>query len=286
MVNAIPRAGNKDENGVSSWEKSVVDVNDIDEKFANARDMGYTRLNYARVTAVGKLARYDAVDYYKIQVQSNGKLSVSFRGTQDDDEKVLDLSKYDEYLDKLKRQTDPAGWKKEQDAKKAAEADKKLLDLTAKGFQLQVYTVKNGKEVLVGDSNAEKDTKTYQAMSEILSGDYRAQRGTYYFKVSRDDGADSKEEMPYALQIMQGDKYKHDYVMKETISEDTENKKNTKVPTTSTEGTLSGANAMMIQAAKYQSTAQMLQIGYLGLADIYNRNASTTIGGLTVSKLS
>jgi len=286
MVNSIPRASNKDENGVSSWEKTVVDVNDVDEKFANARDMGYTRLNYARVTAVGKLAKYDAVDYYKIQVQSNGKLSISFRGTQDDDEKVLDLSKYDEYLDKLKQQTDPEGWKKEQEAKKAEEANAKLLDLTAKGFQLQVYTIQNGREVLVGDSNADKDNKTYNAMRKMLSGDYRAQRGTYYIKVSRDEGVSSKEEMPYALQIMQGDKYKHDYVMTEKISEDTKNKKNSKVPTASTDGTLSGANAMMIQAAKYQSTAQMLQIGYLGLADIYNRNASTTIGGLTVSKLS
>ena len=31
MVNSIPRASNKDENGVSSWEKTVVDVNDVDE---------------------------------------------------------------------------------------------------------------------------------------------------------------------------------------------------------------------------------------------------------------
>ena len=37
MVSTIPSASNKDENGVSSWEKTVVDVNDVDEKFANAR---------------------------------------------------------------------------------------------------------------------------------------------------------------------------------------------------------------------------------------------------------
>ncbi len=286
MVNSIPRASNKDENGISGWEKSVVDVNDIDEKFANARDMGYTRLNYARVTTVGQLAKYDSVDYYKIQVQSNGKLSISLRGTEKDDDKVLDLSKYDEYLNKLKQQTDPVGWKKEYDAKKAEEANQKLLDLTAKGLQLQVYTVKNGREVLVGDTNAEEGSKTYEAVSKMLSGEYRAQKGTYYLKVSRDEGYDNKKEMPYALQIMQGDSYKHDYVMKESVSQDTKDKKNSKVPTNSTDGTLSGANAMMIQAAKYQATAQMLQIGYLGMADIYNRNSSTTVGPLTVSKLS
>ena len=127
---------------------------------------------------------------------------------------MLDLSEYEEKLNELKKLTDPEGWAKEQEEKKAAEANQKLLELTAKGFQLQVYTVKNGKEVLVGDSEAEKGSKTYEAMKEILSGDYRAKKGTYYIKVSRDDTVDSKEEMPYALQIMQGDSYKHDYVMK------------------------------------------------------------------------
>ena len=48
MVSSISSTTNKDENGISSWEKTVQDVNDIDEKFSTARDMGYTRLNYAR----------------------------------------------------------------------------------------------------------------------------------------------------------------------------------------------------------------------------------------------
>ena len=287
MVSSISSTTNKDENGISSWEKTVQDVNDIDEKFSTARDMGYTRLNYARVTTIGSLAEYDSVDYYKSQVQSNGKLSISLRGTQgDEEEKVLDLSEYEEKLNELKKLTDPEGWAKEQEEKKAAEANQKLLELTAKGFQLQVYTVKNGKEVLVGDSEAEKGSKTYEAMKEILSGDYRAKKGTYYIKVSRDDTVDSKEEMPYALQIMQGDSYKHDYVMKEQVSEDTTNKKNTNVPTSSTDGALSGANAMMIQAARYQTTAQMLEVGYQNLASIYSSGSTTTVGALSVSKLS
>ena len=287
MVSSISSTTNKDENGISSWEKTVQDVNDIDEKFSTARDMGYTRLNYARVTTIGSLAEYDSVDYYKIQVQSNGKLSISLRGPQGaEEEKVLALSEYEEKLNELKKLTDPEGWAKEQEEKKAAEANQKLLELTAKGFQLQVYTVKNGKEVLVGDSEAEKGSKTYEAMKEILSGDYRAKKGTYYIKVSRDDTVDSKEEMPYALQIMQGDSYKHDYVMKEQVSEDTTNKKNTNVPTSSTDGALSGANAMMIQAARYQTTAQMLEVGYQNLASIYSSGSTTTVGALSVSKLS
>ncbi len=286
MVSSISSTTNKDENGISSWEKTVQDVNDIDEKFANARDMGYTRLNYARVTTVGKLAEYDSVDYYKIQVQSNGKLSVSLRSTEGDDETVLDLSKYDAKLEELKKLTDPEGWEKEQAEKAEQEANARLLDLTAKGLQLQVYTIKNGKEVLIGDSNAEKDSDEYAAMKEILSGDYRAQKGTYYFKVSRDETVDADKEMPYALQILQGDSYKHDYVMTEQVSEDTTNKKNSTVPTSSTDGTLSGANAMLIQAARYEATAQMLAVGYQNMASIYGNNSTMTVGSLTVSKLS
>ncbi len=285
MVSSISSTTNKDENGVSSWEKTVQDVNDIDEKLANARDMGYTRLNYARVTTVGKLAKYDSVDYYKIQVQSNGKLAVSLRSTEGDDEKVLDLSEYDAKLEELRKITDPEGWAKEQEEKKAQEENARLLDLTAKGLQLQVYTIKNGKEVLIGDSNAEKGSDEYEAMSQILSGDYKAKKGTYYFKVSRDETVDGDKEIPYALQVLQGKNYKHDYVMTETVSEDTTNKKNSTVPTSSTDGTLSGANAMLIQAARYEATAQMLAVGYQNMASIYSKNSTMTVGSLTVSKL-
>lgn len=105
----MPSVSNKDENGVAGWEKSVVDVNNIDESFSNARDLGYTRLNYARVTAIAELGKYNERDIYKIQVQSNGKMSISLRSSDTTDEKVLDLSEYEEYLDNLKQQLDPEG---------------------------------------------------------------------------------------------------------------------------------------------------------------------------------
>lgn len=255
-----------------TWEKTLTDMNNVDETFANARDLGYTRLNYARTTAIAKLAKnYDSSDYYKVQVQSNAKLGVSLRdGTED--ENVLDLSKYEEALDALKQQTDPEGYQKEQAEKKAKE-EENLLSMTAEKLSIQVYKTQNGKQVLVGDSTAEKGTKLREAMDNMLKGEYRAEKGDYYFKITRNEETTTKnEEISYALQVSQGTNFKHDYVMKEQVSEDTKNKKESRVPLTQTSasGSLSSVNALEIQATRYQATAQMLQVGYMNMADIYN----------------
>ena len=262
--------------GIAYWEKQVKDISDVDEKFANARDLGYLRLNYSRLTAVGSLAKFDKEDNYKIAVQSNGKLSISLRNASADDEKVLDLSKYEEALDELKKQTDPEGWAKEQEEKKLKEAEQNLIEVTAPGMQMQVYMIKNGKEVLVGDSTAEKGDKLRENLDAMLKGEYKATKGTYYVKISRDETVDKDESVNYALQMNVGGKYKHDYVLTEGVSDDTKNKKYTRVPSLSDysgTGTLSAVNALQIQATKYQATAQMLQVGYLNMANIYNSNS-------------
>lgn len=261
--------------GVGQWEKQVVDVNDVDENFSNARDLGYLRLNYSRLTAVGSLAKFDKEDIYKVQSQSNGKLSISLRNDSAEDETVLDLSEYDKILDELKKQTDPEGYAKEQEEKKLKEAEQKLIEITAPGMQMQVYMIKNGREVLVGDSSAEKGSDLRNNLDNMLKGEYKATKGTYYVKLSRDESVSKNEKLSYALQMSIGDKVKHNYLLKEKVSEDTTNKKYTKVPSTgsSSAGTLSSVNALQIQATKYQATAQMLQIGYLNMADIYNRNS-------------
>lgn len=275
MVNSIPKATNRDENGVYGWEKTVKDVNNIDETFANARDLGYTRLNHARVTAVGKLGKYDSKDIYSIQVQSNGKLSIALRNTNAEEEKVLDLSKYEEKLDEIKKMLDPEGWKAEQEKKQKELEETDLLDTTAKGMTLKVYTVKNGRQVLLADSTAEKGSKEREVLEEILKGDYRAKAGNYYIEVGTQDGYEFDEDPAYAMQIMQGTKFKHDYVLTETVSNDTKNKKISTVPSeTTSSGRLSAGNAMLIQAQRYQSTAQMLAVGYLNMADIQNKQNS------------
>lgn len=183
MVSSISGSTNVDDKGINHWEKTVTDVNDVDEKFSNARDLGYMRLNYARVSAIGNLAKYDTQDIYKIQVQSNGKLTIGLRsGSESDDESVLDLSEYQQKLDELKKQTDPEGYAKEQAEKKKKEEAYGLLGANGEGLQMQVYMKKNGKEVLIGDTTADKDSKEYANMEKILNGEYRAKQGDYYIK--------------------------------------------------------------------------------------------------------
>lgn len=274
MVSSISGSTNVDDKGINHWEKTVTDVNDVDEKFSNARDLGYMRLNYARVSTIGNLAKYDTQDIYKIQVQSNGKLTIGLRsGSESDDESVLDLSEYQQKLDELKKQTDPEGYAKEQAEKKKKEEAYGLLGANGEGLQMQVYMKKNGREVLIGDTTADKDSKEYANMEKILNGEYRAKQGDYYIKISRSDEVDSREEVPYLLQVKQGDSYKHDYMTTEQVSEDTKNKKKSTVPMTNVGGTLSAVNALQIQAQRYQTAAQMLQVGYMNMADIYNNNS-------------
>lgn len=259
------------------WEKKLNDMNNVDETFANARDLGYTRLNYSRLTAIGKLAAVDKVDIYKTNVVSNrGKLAISLR-TATEDDKVLDLSKYESYLDSLKQQMDPEGYAKEQEEKRAKEANQKSLDITAPGMRLEVYsTNKQGKQVLIADSTAEEGSKERVALEQMLVGEYEASKGQYYIKVSREDGSAAKtekDETPYAMQIQMGSSYKHDYVAMEQISEESKSGKEVKIPLSSSDssGNLSAVNALQIQASRYQATAQMLQVGYMNMADIYSK---------------
>ena len=257
-----------------TWEKTVTDMNNVDETFANARDLGYTRLNYSRITAVGKLSEdYDSVDIYKTQVQSNGKLAIGLRDTSES-EKVLDLSKYEEALNALKQQTDPEGYQKEQEEKKKQE-EENLLSMTAEKLNIQVYMTKGNKQVLIGDSTAEKGTKEREAIDAMLSGEYQATKGDYYIKITRNEDTTTRnEEVSYALQVKMGDNVKHDYVATEQVSEDTKNKTESKIPlTTNSSGGLSSVNALEIQATKYQATAQMLEIGYQNMANIYSKNS-------------
>lgn len=275
---------NRDENGRYSWEKSVIDVNDVDESFKTARDLGYTRLNYARVTTVSTLDKYDQKDMYAIQLQSNGKLRVTMKSGDSSDEKVLDLSEYESYLEDIKKELNPLDYAQDSIDKLQTDLNKDIFEENAPGLYMKVYMTQRGKQVLIADSTADKDSKLYQAAEEIMNGEYKAKKGNYFIETGfKADTEIPKDGTAYALQIQQGTSYKHDYITKEYKSDDSKNKKITKTVdqelanSTGSYGTttISAAYAAQIQAQSYSTTATMLSNAYLNLASINTKTNKT-----------
>ncbi|MBE6454028.1 MAG: hypothetical protein E7017_03995 [Alphaproteobacteria bacterium] len=279
--------------GVAGWDKAIVDVNNVDENFANARDLGYSRLNRTRVSVIGKMGKYDSSDMYKIQVQSNGKLFVNLRTGSDEDEKVLDLSAHEQRLNEIKSQLEAMGVKTEEDKidttpktpvdiakaeiakmKEAREKEKAgLLDDIAPGMTIKVYMQKGNRTVCIGDSTSDKNSKEYATMKSILSGEYKAKKGMYYIEVSSEESL--RKETGYVMQIKQGDKYTDDYLVTESESQDTKNETISMTSSTSSSEQISSAYAAQIQAMKYDSTANMMADAYKNLASINNKKSST-----------
>lgn len=275
-------------NGVAGWDKSVVDINNIDESFANARDLGYSRLNNTRISVIGRLGKYDDRDLYKVQVQSNGKIFLNLRSGSDEKEKVLDLSKYEARLEEIKLQNEALGIKdnkeeleiiktpvdivKEELAKKKAEREKAnagLLDELAPGMTIKVYTQKGNRTVCIGDTTADKNSKEYSTMKAIMSGEYKAKKGLYFIEVGSEDNL--RKEMPYVMQLKQGSKYVNDYLVTEANSEDTKKETISTTSSTSSSEQLSAAYVAQIQAARYEATATMMVNAYTNLDSIRNK---------------
>lgn len=276
--------------GVAGWDKSVTDVNNVDETFANARDLGWSRLNNTRISVAGKLGKYDSHDMYKVQVLSNGKLFVNLRsGDSKENEKVLDLSKYDTALNKIKNDMAALGIKddkpvvdttpktpleiaKAEVAKMKEEREKAsagLLDDIAPGMTIKVYMTKGKKTVAIGDSTADKSSKEYANMKSILSGEYRAKKGMYYIEIGTEES--QRKDLPYIMQIKQGTKYVNDYLVTEAQSEDSKNEKISLTSSTSSSEQISSAYAAQIQAQSYQATANMMADAYKNMFSIKNK---------------
>ena len=279
-------------NGVAGWDKSVADINNIDENFANARDLGYSRLNNTRISVIGRLDKYDDRDLYKIQVQSNGKIFLNLRTGSEENEKVLDLSKHKARLEEIKAQNAALGIKdekeelkiiktpvdivKEELAKKKAEREKAnagLLDELAPGMTIKVYVQKGNKTVCIGDSTASKTSKEYETMKSIMSGEYKAKKGMYFIEIGSEDNL--RKEGPYVLQMKQGNKYVNDYLVTETKSEDSKKEKISTTSSTSSSEQISAAYAAQIQATMYEATTSMMVNAYTNLASIRNKQDST-----------
>lgn len=277
MSTNISGITNRDDSGHYSWQKSVADVNDVDESFTTARDLGYTRLNYARVTTVSTLDRYDHKDMYAIQLQSNGNLRITMKSGSTD-EKTLDLSKYEKELEEIKRKLNPAEYAQDELDKLKEQAEKDIFEENAPGLYMKVYMTQRGKQVLIADSTADKDSDLYKNAEAIMNGEYKAKKGNFFIEAGYKEGAEvPKEGTPYALQILQGKDFKHDYVTTEGKSVDSKNEEITKEPdrelansTTGSYGTMSisAAYAAQIQAQSYATTATMLSNAYLNMASI------------------
>lgn len=278
-------------NGVAGWDKSVTDVNNIDENFANARDLGYSRLNRTRISVIGRLGKYDSSDMYRVQVQSNGKLFINIRNGDSVEAENARQKAYEAKLNDLKNSLADMGIKQEDETPKPiepqtplekaraevakmkeqrAKENAGLLDELAPGMSVKIYKQQGKKTVLIGDSTANKSSKEYGTMKSILEGNYRAKKGNYYIEVDSTDKT-IKEDKPYVLQIKQGTRYTDDYLVKEANSEDTKNKTISLTSSTSSSEQLSSAYAAQIQAQKYDATATMLSSSYTNLASINNK---------------
>jgi len=278
--------------GVAAWDKAVVDVNNVDESFANARDLGYSRLNNTRISVIGRLGKYDNKDTYHVQVLSNGKMMVNIRSEEKSD-KVLDLSAHELKLAEIKLQNAAMGIKDEEDlidttpktpleiaqakVKEIKEARNKesenLLHDAAEGMSIKVYMQKGRKTVLIGDSDAAKDSKEYTAMKEMLSGEYRAKKGNYYIEIGSTETL--SEEKPYIMQIKQGKKYVNDYLVQEAKSPDSRNETISLTSSTSSSEQISSAYAAQIQAQKYQATASMMSDAYTNFSSMTTKKTAT-----------
>ena len=281
-------------NGVAGWDKSVTDVNNIDETFANARDLGYSRLNRTRISVIGRLGQYDSSDIYRVQVQSNGKLFINIRNGDSVEAENERQKKYEAKLDELKKTLEGMGIKQEGEEEEIvvpkepetplekaraevarmkeerAKANEGLLDELAPGMSIKIYKQQGKKTVLIGDSTAEKGSKEYEIMKSLLEGNYKAKKGNYFIEVASTDKT-IKEEKPYIMQIKQGKKYTNDYLVKEANSQDTKNKTISLTSSTSSSEQISSAYAAQIQAQKYDATATMLSSAYTNLSSINNK---------------
>ncbi len=308
---SVPSAGG------DYYEKNVADVNNVDESFDNARDLGYLRHQTYRVSVAGALsANFDATDIYKIQIQSNNKLTLSFRNSEaKGSEKVLNLDKYNEFYKELLSQTDPQAYD-ELIAKEAAEQRKSsFLEYVAPGFKVEVYKEDHrGNKELIADSSGhtdiivnsygktlgyvstsgslalnddgeiigyvgangkvtDKDGKLLGSVKEagelrknfddMLTGDYKAEKGNYYVKISRDSSITEKDEIYYVMQMSMGS-YKYDYLSKEAVSEDVKNGTLSLYSQNSTDYSQAGT----LLAAQMQGLSDMLTAGYQNYATI------------------
>lgn len=288
------------------WEKTVRDPLNANENWSKARDLGIARINYSRLSLVAELSKDDSVDYYKFNAISRGNLRISIRDSdaanQDDDLPELDANEY----------IKAAGIAVEETALDQAEKQKSqfeeiLANLRGKNTRMQLFTIKNGKEVVVADSTAEEGSTEFDNFESLSYGEYRLRNSQmFYLKISRIDETKSSDVYQYTVQVQIGDNHKHDYLTTETVTKSSteyEGKKGAYVSSagqaaldaltaynvanlcseaqTAFASLTSNGHSYSYNAT--QAAANLISDGYLNISSLQDYNASTAILGGTSS---
>lgn len=242
MVTSVNAAGQT----VKVWEKKTTDT--IADSIQNARDIGQIRLNYSRLNLVTTLSKNEREDWFKFNVVSPGKLRLT----------AVNLSAKDD--DGNKTNTEDTLEDAISDYEKAIESFK------AKGLRVEVYTYKNNRQTLVATNN-DKQKKEYATFENMMRGTERVtQKGTYYIRVTTQDGKPVKDDQLYALQLQMGDTYKHDYMTQEMAVDHT-NVSDGDIALAKAEAAYSAA-ASSASILNAQSAMSILSAGYNNMAMI------------------
>ncbi len=223
---------------VGVWEKTSSDVTNNTESKDTARDIGYVRNNYSRLNLASALTKKDTEDWYSFNVISQGNLRITLRTAgEEEDSKSSSGDKPADAFEQYKK------------------------DFEGKNIVFEVYKSSGyGRTELIA-SNDESKEKMFAKFKELMTGDTKiTDKGTYYIRVARKDGASTKTDEPYLVQVQMGDTYKHDYVTKES-------------PTDQSSAAQQNALLDKVQETMANSFNQgealsgMLQIGYNNVAE-------------------
>ncbi len=171
-------------------EKQTQDV--YGESWGSARDMGYIRKDYSRISVVSSLSAQDedSGDWYKFFVQTKGELTMSVKTDAETD---LELDpESDTYFEDV------------------------IEYFSGAGLKIELYQEKGGRMDVVA-SNDKTQEDAFATFEQLVRGTLDIQAtGNYYVKVSTEDGEVPQEDINYILQFQMGDSFKYDFATVES----------------------------------------------------------------------
>ncbi len=171
-------------------EKKTQDV--YNETWGSARDIGYIRKDYTRISVVSSLTPNDddSTDWYKFFVQSKGDLTMSVK-TDAETDLELDPSS-DTYFEDV------------------------ISYFSGAGLTIELYEEAGGRMNVIASNDSTKE-EAFANFENLVRGKLDTQRvGQYYVKVSTENGEIPKENINYILQFQMGTEYKQDFATVES----------------------------------------------------------------------